>query len=278
MIKSRGLWTLKPKLWTSHIWTLINNFVIVPVCAKFSKLITLEENTISVQQLPFCFPLFFSFSSEVLNSDLKSCFDGIVFQDAICEECFSICLRCLYERFIHKIILLSQFLPFTCISYPFKVFKFDTGILRDLCAVPLLTTLSRLPQSIAFLCLILFLMFASNNFPFRTFVIMIYWMSTEVLLNLVALLDSAVTSLYFEQINIFWTSSFDSVIIVFHSLSVSRSSLNYISRIRFRCSFFWPWENQYMVHGFDSISIAQFPAMICSGLAEVFLNCVAHSI
>ena len=32
-----------------------------------------------------------------------------------------------------------------------------------------------------------------------------------------------------------------------------------ISRILFSCSFFWPWENQYMVHGFDSISIAQFP-------------------
>ena len=39
-------------------------------------------------------------------------------------------------------------------------------------------------------------------------------------------------------------------------------SLNCISRIRFKCSFFWPWENQYKVHGFDSISITQFPAMI----------------
>ena len=53
--------------------------------------------------------------------------------------------------------------------------------------------------------------------------------------------------------------------------------LNCISRIRFRCSFFWPWENQDMVHGFDSISTAQFPAMICSVSAEDSLNRVAHS-
>ena len=168
---------------------------------------------ISFQQLPLplCLPLFFTFSSEVLNSGIKSCFDGFVFQDAVCEECFSISLRCLYlqflllfyKGFIHKIILVSQFLPFICISYPLKVFKFDTGILRNSCAVPLLKTLSRLPQSIAFLCLILFLMFACNNFPFRAFVTMIYWTSTKALLNLVAPLDSAVSSLDFEQINVF---------------------------------------------------------------------------
>ena len=98
---------------------------------------------------------------------------------------FSFCY-CFHEGFIHKIILVSQFLPFVCVSFPLKVFKFDTGILRDSCAVPLLKTLSRLPQSIAFLCLILFLMFACNNFPFRAFVTMIYWTSTKVLLNLVA--------------------------------------------------------------------------------------------
>ena len=88
---------------------------------------------------------------------------------------------------------------------------------------------------------------------------MIYWTSTEVLLNLVAPLDSAVPSLDFEQINVFWTSGFDSVSIVFNSLSVSRCLLNCIPCIRFKCSFIWPWENQYMVHGFDSISITQFP-------------------
>ena len=130
---------------------------------------------------------------------------------------FSFCY-CFYEGFIHKIILVSQFLPFICISYPLKSFKFDTGVLRVSCAVPLLTTLSRLPQNIAFLCL-----FACNNFPLDAFLTMIYWTSTEVLLNFVAPLDSAVPSLDFEQINIFLTSGFDSVSMTFDSLSVSRS-------------------------------------------------------
>ena len=85
---------------------------------------------------------------------------------------FSFCYS-FYEGFIHKIILVSLLLPFICISYPPKVFQFDTGILRDSCAVPLIRTLSRLPQSVAFLCLILFLMFPCNNYPFRSFVAMI---------------------------------------------------------------------------------------------------------
>ena len=146
-VESCKLRTLKPELWTSQIWTLdhlINNFVIVLVCAKYSKLITLEENIISVLQLPLCLPLFFAFSSEVLKSGIKSCFDGVVFQDAVCEECFSVRLRCLnlqcfcyylYEGFIPKIILVSWFLPFICVSYLLKVFRFDTGILRDSYAV-----------------------------------------------------------------------------------------------------------------------------------------------
>ena len=66
-------------------------------------------------------------------------------------------------------------------------------------------------------------MFTCNNYPFRAFVTMIYRMLTEVFLNLVAPLDSAVPSFDFEQINVFLTSGFDSVSIVFDSLSVSRS-------------------------------------------------------
>ena len=66
--------------------------------------------------------------------------------------------------FFLEIILVSRFLPFIRISFPIKVYKFDTGILRDSRVAPLLKTLSRLRQSIAFLCLILFLMFACNNF------------------------------------------------------------------------------------------------------------------
>ena len=56
---------------------------------------------------------------------------------------------------------------------------------------------------------------------------MIYWMSTEVLLNLVAPLNLAAESghsfLDLEQINVFWTFGFDYVSIVFDSLNVNRS-------------------------------------------------------
>ena len=109
---------------------------------------------------------------------------------------FSFCYS-FYESFIHKIILVSLFLSFICISYPFKIFKFDTGILRNSYAVPLLKASRRLPQGIPFLCLILFLVFAFNKYPFRAFVTMIYWTSTEVLLNLAAPMDSAVPSFDF---------------------------------------------------------------------------------
>ena len=63
---------------------------------------------------------------------------------------FSFCYS-FSEGFVHKIILVSLFSPFICISYPLQLFKFDTGIFRDSCAVSLLKTLSRLPQGIAFL-------------------------------------------------------------------------------------------------------------------------------
>ena len=102
------LWTLKPKLWASQIWTLIhliNNFVIVLVCSKCSKLITLEENIVSVQQHPLCLPLFFGFVSEVLNRGMKSCFDGVIFQDAVWEECFSIPLRCLHLQYFLTVFM-----------------------------------------------------------------------------------------------------------------------------------------------------------------------------
>ena len=59
------------------------------------QLINLEENIISVYQVPLWLPLFLACSSEVLNSDINSCFDGVVFQNVVCEECFSIRLQCL---------------------------------------------------------------------------------------------------------------------------------------------------------------------------------------
>ena len=48
---------------------------------------------------------------------------------------------------------------------------------------------------------------------------------------------------------------------------LEKRSRNCISHIRFRCSFFWPSVNQYMVHRFDFISIEQFPAMVCYSLS-----------
>ena len=48
----------------AKVWTLINNVVIALVCENCSKLITLEENIMSLQQLPICLPLFFAFFSE----------------------------------------------------------------------------------------------------------------------------------------------------------------------------------------------------------------------
>ena len=53
-------------------------------------------------------------------------------------------------KFITKIVLVSGFLLFICISYLLKIFRFDTGILFDSYAVLVLKTLSRLPQSVAF--------------------------------------------------------------------------------------------------------------------------------
>ena len=68
------------------MWTLINlmnNIVVVLVCVRCLKLIPSEENIISVQQFSGCLPLFFVFSSEVLKSGGKSCFNRDVFQDAV---------------------------------------------------------------------------------------------------------------------------------------------------------------------------------------------------
>ena len=76
-------------------------------------------------------------------------------------------------------------------------------------------------------------MFAYNNFPFRAFVTMIYRTLTEMLLNLVAPLDS----LDFEQINVFWTLPVLIPLVLYLIRLVSAEvTLNCISRIRFSCS------------------------------------------
>ena len=130
---------------------------------------------------------------------------------------------CFSEGFIHKIILVSRFWPFICFSYSFKVFKFDTRILRDSCAVPLLKTLIRLPQSIAFLCQILFLMFACNNFLFRAFLTMIYWVFNRSVAESCYSTGSDCAFFWLWADNVFWTSGFDSVSIAFYFLGVSIS-------------------------------------------------------
>ena len=130
------LWTLKPEIWASQIWILIcliNNFVIALACGKSSKLITWEENIISVRQLALCTLLFFAFSSKVLNSDIKNLFwRSCLSRCTIGPRCLQLCCfcYCFYDGFIPKIILVILFLLFICISYLLKVFRFDTGILR----------------------------------------------------------------------------------------------------------------------------------------------------
>ena len=71
----------------------------------------------------------------------------------------------------------------------------------------------------------LFLIFAYNHFLFHASVTTIYWTSIELLLNLVASLDSGVPSLDFEQVDVILTSSFDSVSILFDSLVISKRFL-----------------------------------------------------
>ena len=78
------------------------------------------------------------------------CFLHVSSRSAIGAITFSAFCYCFYKGFIPKIIIVSWFLLFICISYLLKIFRFDTGIIHDSFAVPLLKTLSRLPQSVAF--------------------------------------------------------------------------------------------------------------------------------
>ena len=71
-----------------------------------------------------------------------------------------------------------------------------------------------------------------NNFPFRAFVTMVYWTLTEVLLNLVAPLDSAVPSLDFEQIKVFELPALILLVLYLISSVSAEASLNGISHIR----------------------------------------------
>ena len=106
---------------------------------------------------------------------------------------------------------------------------------------------------------------------------MICWTSTDVLLNLVTRLDSAVLSLGFDQISIFWsTSSFDLVSFLFDSLSVGTRSPELYFLYSISVILHVTLSELIMVYGFDSISIGHFLVMICSISAEGSLNVVAH--
>ena len=77
-----------------------------------------------------------------------------------------------------------------------------------------------------------------NNFPFRAFVTMIYWMSIKVLLNLVAPLNSAVPSSDSSKSMFFELPVLLPLILYFIHSKSAEISLNCISRVRFSSSFF----------------------------------------
>ena len=163
---------------------------------------------------------------------------------------FSFCY-CFHEGFILKIILVSRFLPFSCITYLLKVFKSDTGIFHHSCAVPLLKW---------FMCSV----FTGRQHK-CCWILLLHWIQF-------CLLWTLSKSMFFELPGLV-----PLVLYLIRSVS-AEVSLDYISGIRFRCSFFWLWEYQYIVHGFDSDSIAQFPGMICSVSTEGSLNRIDQSI
>ena len=95
MVESHELWTLKPKLWTKsnldfdkqlYYCTCLHEMLVNYFRGKYDK-----RSAVTVM------PSIMPFSPEVLNSGMKSCFEWVVFQDAIYQECFSICLQCLHR-------------------------------------------------------------------------------------------------------------------------------------------------------------------------------------
>ena len=179
-----------------------------------------------------------------------------------------------YEGFIPKIILVSWFY-FLFVSVIYSKSRFDTWIFRDSFAMPLLKTLSRLPQSVAFYAWFCFTRLPAN-FPFRAFVTMICRASTEVLLNLTLGWIQLCFLLTLRKLIIFELPVLIPLVFyLIHAVS-GEGALYCISRIRFRRAFIWHWVNQYMVYGFDSSSTGHFPAMVCSISAEGSLKLVAH--
>ena len=132
---------------------------------------------------------------------------------------FSFCY-CFYDGFIPRIILISRFLPFTCISYLLKFFRFDTGILRDACALN--KNFERTTTDCSFFMADFVSHVCLQHLLFHKFVTMIYWTSTEVLLNLAAPIDSAVLSLALSKLIFFEVPLSISLVSAQCQVSVSR--------------------------------------------------------
>ena len=83
---------------------------------------------------------------------------------------------------------------------------------------------------------------------------MIYWTSKELLHWIqLSLLLTLSKSIYFELPVLI------PLVLYLIRLVSADVSLNYIPCIRFKCSFYWSWDSQYMVHGFDSLALHSFP-------------------
>ena len=130
------------------------------VSVKYSELITLEGNKISIRELPLWLPLFVGFSLEVLNSGIKTCFDRVFSQDAVYKECLS--------AFSFSGFLLFIFTFLFLFYWPYLKLWVDYHRVQ------------------AILCLILFLMPACSHLSLRILVTMTYCTLTKVLLDFVA--------------------------------------------------------------------------------------------
>ena len=155
---------------------------------------------------------------------------------------FSFCY-CFYKCFIPKIILVGQFLPFNLQIWHWNPPWFMCSALTENFEQTTTGCSFFMPDFISHVFL--------KYFSFHTLLIMICWKSTEVLLNLAALLDSPVSSLALSKSMLFELPVLISLVFFLNYSVSTERSLNCISHMRFRCSFFGSWVNQYMVHDFD---------------------------
>ena len=96
---------------------------------------------------------------------------------------------------------------------------------------------------------------------------MIYWASTEALLNLITPIRFSITYSWILANQSFWASGLNStsiqILATIYSMS-AEDSLNNVVHSWFRCPFFWPSVNQCKIPGLDFISSIQFPTVIWS--------------